>query len=322
MTAAVVFGGGGFIGRHLVRVLADRHPGEVMVADVGPGSEEVPGVRYVECDVRQPIGDLGSEPPDVVYNLAAVHRVPGHEDREYFETNVPGAEHVTDWCRDRRVTRLVFSSSISVYGPSEEPRLESSPPRPTTAYGTSKLAAEGVHRAWAEEGDSRHLVTVRPGVVFGPGENGNFTRLARALRSHRFAYPGRRDAVKACGYVGELVRTMDFALGLGRPSFLYNFCYPTPYTTEDICQAFREVGGLPRPLGTIPLRPMLLAGRAFEALGSAGLETGIGRDRIMKLVRSTSITPRALLDAGYRFETDLGEGLRRWRDAPPAGTFV
>ena len=54
--------------------------------------------------------------------------------------------------------------------------------------------------------NDRQLLIVRPGVVFGKGENGNFTRLYWAIRGHKFAYPGRKDTIKACIYVKELVR--------------------------------------------------------------------------------------------------------------------
>ena len=57
---------------------------------------ETLGSTFVECDVRKPIENLPFEPTpeDVIFNFAAVHRTPGHEDIEYFETNIHGAEHV------------------------------------------------------------------------------------------------------------------------------------------------------------------------------------------------------------------------------------
>jgi nucleoside-diphosphate-sugar epimerase len=319
---ALIVGGAGFIGHHLATSLVARGD-EVVVLDRARPCTPVAGATYHVGDVRQPLTEqLCREAPNIVYNLAAVHRVPGHPDEDYYATNVAGATNVTDYCRAVGVSSLVFTSSISVYGASEEPKHEASTTAPDSAYGGSKVEAEVVHQAWADEDPSHSLVVVRPAVVFGVGEGGNFTRLAAALKAHRFVYPGRRDTVKGCGYVGELVRTMAFAVELGRPRFLYNFCYPTPYTIEDICHAFRRVGGLPRPLGTVPLRPMVAAGRTFDRLSRLGLRTDIGEARIMKLVRSTHIVPQALLDAGYEFETDLDEGLRRWRDAPPVGTFV
>ncbi len=317
MLTALVFGGSGFIGTHLVADLLDRGY-EVTVADLHPRVELPVGARFVECDVRRPLAPDMCPVPHEVYNLAAIHRTPGHPDHEYIGTNVPGAENVTDYCRSVGVKQLCFTSSISVYGPSEEPKDETSPTRPASAYGHSKLEAENIHELWALEDESRRLVIARPGVIFGEGERGNFTRLAKALKRRMFVYPARTDTVKACAYVGELIRSFRFAFGLDRQLFLYNMCYPHPYTIREICETFHQEWGLPRPLLTVPEMPMLAAAILFERLERAGMRTGIGRDRIRKLTRSTHIVPRVLCDEGYRFETDLAEGLARWRRGRPA----
>jgi len=322
---AVVFGGSGFIGRHLLAALVKR--GHLVVsADIAPLDPPIAGVRAALCDVRRPIPDelvprSPGNAPSIVYNLAAIHRTPGHPDREYYDCNVSGALNVTTFCRDLAVPRLIFTSSISVYGPAEQAKHEDSSPAPESPYGSSKLQAEAIHRNWQSERDGRRLTIVRPAVVFGPGEHGNFTRLAQALRGRRFLYPGRRDTIKACGHVDELLATFDFADALGRPFFLYNFCYPRDYSIAEICEAFHRVAGLPLPWGTLPYAGMRLAAQPFEWLAKVGIETGIHRERIDKLVRSTRIEPRALAGAGYVFGTDLESGLARWRDATQ-GRFV
>ena len=61
----------------------------------------------------------------------------------------------------------------------------SSPLHPTSPDGRPKRMAEVLHK-WRERGTERRLVIVRPGVVFGPGERGNFTYLARALSRGAF----------------------------------------------------------------------------------------------------------------------------------------
>ena len=79
---------------------------------------------------------------DLIFNLAAVHREPGHEPFEYYDTNLAGAENVCSWATTVNCSRLVFTSSISPYGPSENLKDEDSQPAPDTPYGSSKLAAE------------------------------------------------------------------------------------------------------------------------------------------------------------------------------------
>ena len=144
---------------------------------------------------------------DVIFNFAAVHRTLGHEDHEYFETNIRGAENVVAFAEKWNIKKIVFTSSIAPYGAAEELKKETTLPTPNTAYGISKLVAEKIHEKW-QNGDAAHrqLTIVRPGVVFGKGENGNFTRLYWAIRGHKFAYPGRKDTIKACIYVKEFVR--------------------------------------------------------------------------------------------------------------------
>ena len=313
MAKAIVFGGSGFFGVHLAKHLLDQGYEDVVAADITTPIIEVPGLRYVFCDVREPIALELADAGYVAFNLAAVHRTPGHPDEAYFETNLAGARHVTKFCSDLGINRLLFTSTMSVYGPSEERRTEDSKPEPVSAYGKSKLEAEAVHRAWVEAADDRRLVIVRPAVIFGRGERGNFTRLAHTLSRRVFVYPGRRDTIKACGYVEDLVASFDFAFERANPFFLYNFCYPQPYTIEDICSAFHDVVGTPRPLGTLPSGLILLAGRCFETLAGIGLKTPVHRTRIMKLLQSTNIWPEALLNAGYCFDTDLKNGLRRWQ---------
>lgn len=315
----MIFGGSGFIGRHVAHELV-RAGGTVVLADVVEPAWPVPaGVTFVRRDVRRPIDPIdGVDAPELVVNLAAVHRTPGHPDHAYHEANEGGARNVTDYCRATGASRLWFTSSIAVYGPTEEPKDERSPLEPVSAYGRSKLEAERIHRAWAHEAPGRRLVTVRPATVFGPGEGGNFTRLARSLRSRTFVYPGRRTARKACGYVEDLVASMAYMERFAEPEVVYNFCYPQPPTTEEIVETFVRVAGYSRPLGTIPLKPLLGVARVLDA---AGLKAFDPR-RVVKLVNSTNIVAAELVAREYPYRTDLESALRHWHAHEPGGRFV
>lgn len=313
----MVFGGAGFIGSHLVASLV-RAGASVTVADLEAPSRLSAAVDFVRTDVREQIRLQPDAPDPLVFNLAAVHRTPGHPDHEYFETNVAGARNVTEFCARHGAGSLFFTSSISVYGPTEEALTEASPLRPTSAYGRSKLEAEGIHRRWVESAPERRLVIVRPAAVFGPGENGNFTRLARGLRKGFFFYPGRKDTLKACGYVEDLIESMYFMWGAADPVVTYNYGYPEPPTLEAICEAFRSAGGLPAPRGTIPAGPMLAVARLLSALGLKTFDP----ERVRKLLASTNIHARELADRGFAYQTDLNGAIARWYTADPSGEFV
>jgi nucleoside-diphosphate-sugar epimerase len=324
MNKFIIFGGSGFIGSHLVRELKQRGITDITIADIEEPQrgDMFSGTRFVSCDVRQPISPHIISTPAVVVNLAAVHHTPGHPDHEYYDTNIKGATNITRFCEDTGSTTLWFTSSIAVYGPTEDPKSEQSVLTPNSAYGKSKFEAEEIQRTWQQKSDDRKLVIVRPAVIFGRGEKGNFTKLAKTLKHRLFVYPGRNDTVKGCGYVEDLVGSLFFMNDQPEASILYNYCYPHNYTIKEICATFAKVAGYSKPLGTIPLTLMVNAARPFQLLNALGLKNGIHPARMHKLVKSTNIVPGEPVKRGYPYRTDLEEGLRRWIKDVPVGEFV
>lgn len=333
----IITGGTGFIGTHLTNLIKEHYPdAHVWNLDiVKPGTpnpvvkDYKPALRegqtqqstFVECDIRKPIGDLPFTPTedDIIFNFAAVHRTPGHPDHAYFETNIRGAENVCVFAEKWGIRNIVFTSSIAPYGAAEELKEETTLPTPNTPYGISKLVAEKIHLAWEASSDEHKLTIVRPGVVFGKGENGNFTRLYWAIRGHKFAYPGRRDTIKACIYVKELVRFMLWRAtsmikdeGLGMKDYtsdIFNCCFEPAYTIEHIVNAMKKVTGLTQFVPDIPNWVIMPAATVIGALGAP---MGICPARVKKLQISTNICGKKLAECGYKFKWSFEEALEDW----------
>lgn len=268
---------------------------------------------FIEYDIRKPIENLPFTPTedDVIFNFAAVHRTPGHEDHEYFETNILGAENVTAFAEKYGIRRIVFTSSIAPYGAAEDEKFETTLPTPNTAYGISKLVAEKIHMIWqAKDASNRQLTICRPGVVFGKGENGNFTRLYWAIRGHKMAYPGRKDTIKACIYVKELVRFMMYRVEEHPHGVeLYNCCYEPAYTIQHICETMKQVTGLKT---WIPDIPNWIIMPTAAVIGALGAPMGICSARVRKLQISTNICGEKLKSCGYQFKWSFEEALADW----------
>ena len=312
---AVVFGGSGFIGKHLaLELLAKGY--EVHVADLQPPA--IPDIQYHSCDVRQSIELDLENVPSVVFNLAAIHRTPGHHFDEYYETNVGGASNILDWCNQNQIKKIVFTSSIAVYGPGEELKDESSLLRPIHAYGKSKALAEKLFQAWhSEDSSHRSLIICRPAVIFGPGENGNFTRLAKALKFRYFFYPGGRNTIKASGYVKDLAKSLIFmSERTSNSSATYNFCFPQNYSIGQICKTFQKVAGYAAPLSL----PIVGIGKIFMFFPGPFKTLGA---RLLKLVFATKVSPSTLNEAGFLWEFDLESALSDWKkDSLVKGRFA
>lgn len=335
----IITGGTGFIGTHLANRLHQLHPEAAIwnldIVDPAkltgmteaqlqeyttikqwktPVAEgETRKATFVYCDVRKPIADLPFTPTadDVVFNLAAVHRTPGHPDEAYFETNMLGAENVTAFAEKHGIKKMVFTSSIAPYGAAEELKTEDTLPMPNTPYGISKLVAEKTHQKWqAADAANRQLTIVRPGVVFGKGENGNFTRLYWGIRKHTFAYPGRKDTIKACIYVKELVDFIVWNVEKADAHCLtYNCTYEPAYTINQIVDSMKKVTGLTQCVPYIPNCLIMPAAFAAKCIGSP---MGICPERVKKLQISTNICGKKMAASGYQMRYTFEEALADW----------
>lgn len=313
----LVFGGSGFIGTHCIRRLR-REGHQIISVDLLPPRERLEGVDYRTGDVRS-LGSL-NVPSGIrtIYNFAAVHTTPGHPDHEYYDTNVGGALEVTLFADRYEVSEIIFTSSISVYGPGEESKVENSELRPVSAYGKSKRIAEQIHYSWLLSRPNRRLITVRPAVVFGAGEGGNFTRMAALLRKGIFVFPGRRDTIKACIHVDDLLDSIALARTEDTDHVLFNAAYPHRYTVEQIVEAFRRDHFPHARLIDVPLGLVVASARMLGTMDI--LKMGVHPERVLKLVRSTDVIPGWLISKGCTFPSALELALQRW-SSETAGRF-
>ena len=304
----LITGSSGFIRTHLARRLSAQGASLVCL-DLKPPREELAGATYVTGDVRC-LDELTLPKIDRIFNLAAVHTTPGHPDHEYYDTNVWGAIQAVKLAERDGVRHITFTSSISVYGPSEDKKVETSEPAPVSAYGKSKLMAEEIHRGWLGHGEDRKLTIVRPAVVFGPGEGGNFTRMAALLKKGFFVFPGRRDTIKSCIYVEDLLELV-LAAGATQASYeLLNGAYRECPTLETIVTSLRDAYFPSVKLYDVPQGVVMGAAKTLATFRGFGL--GIHPDRVTKLVRSTYVYPGWAERNGLLEEGSFKAGLQRW----------
>ena len=321
----IIFGGSGFIGTHLIHLLKDEvvKPGDKIydLDIVMPGEEGVvpgiveknEGVEYIRLDVRKPI-EFNFEPTkdDIIFNLAAVHRTPGHPDYEYFETNIKGAENVVAFAEKHGISKILFTSSIAPYGAAEELKEESTLPTPNTPYGISKLVAEKIHEGWQGKDENRELTIVRPGIVYGKGEHGNMTRLYWGQKKHYFVYTGRKDTIKACIYVKELVRFFVYRMveNSFKGSDIFNCTFEPAYTIEQICTTMQKATGMKRYIPLIPGWLLMTAATILGPIG--GKKVGIHPARVKKLMVSTNICGKKMAETDYQWKYNLEETFNDW----------
>ena len=185
-------------------------------------------------------------------------------------------------------------------------------PTPNTPYGISKLVAEKIHEKWQEKDPQRELTILRPGVVYGKGEHGNFTRLYWGIRKGYFFYTGRKDTIKASVYVKELAGFMKYRMidNSFPGSEIYNCTFEPAYRIDQICEAMMKATEMKRHIILVPSWMLMAAAGILGPLG--GKKAGIHPARVKKLMVSTNISGKKMSETGYSFHYTLEESIRDW----------
>jgi len=315
---ALVTGGAGFIGSHIVDALLDRGDEVTVIDDLSTGRREnldaalARGAGFHEVDIRE--GDrvrtvMAGARPDIVFHLAAQIDVrKSIEDPAWDASiNVGGTINVLEGARRAGVKRVVNTSTGgAIYGDADVmPTPETAQPRPMAAYGQSKFCAE-TYCGWAQRLYGLSAVTLRYGNVYGPrqdplGEAGVIAIFCGlALTGGRPTVFGDGRQTRDYVYVGDVVAANLAAAAHPEAHGAYNVGTGDEVSVLQIVSALREVAGL----------------------ADGDFEPEFAPARTGELQRSWLDVSRARAELGFTADTDLVSGLKptlEWARAEAGG---
>ena len=305
-----VIGGSGFVGTNFCQLLADRQiPFEIIDLKLSQRFPE----RCRTGDVR----DLGSlratVTGNVVVNLAAVHRDDIRDKEEYTRTNVLGAENTAKICSEKGIRKIVFTSTVAVYGFAEPGTDETGPINPFNEYGRTKFAAEEHLRAWRDADDANKLLIVRPTVIFGEGNRGNVYNLLNQIASGRFVMIGNGQNRKSMAYIGNIVAFLKACVDSDRHYGLYNYVDTPDMDMNTLVSEVRRV--LSNKDGVGPRLPYglgLILGYAADGVARiTGRTLPVSSIRIRKFCTSTAFSSAKQELDSFKAPYKLSEGIER-----------
>ncbi len=302
---ALVTGGAGFIGSHIVRrLLATGH--DVRVVDnLATGrlsnlDEVIGDIEFFELDIRDAEA-LGSATRgcDAIFHVAALPSVPRSiaNPSASHETNATGTLNILTAARDVGAGRVVFASSSSIYGAARElPKQESMRPLPISPYAVSKLAAESYCRSFSEV-YGLEAVALRYFNVFGPRQDPDSEYAAVIPRFIRLFAQGESPVIFGDGeqsrdftYVENVVNANMAALEVpGIGGRVYNIACGHGITLNEIASRLRDEVG-------------------------AEVEIEYGPERAGDVRHSMADISAARADLGYEPTVTLEEGVHRTVD--------
>jgi len=143
---AIVTGGAGFIGSHLVEALLKQEHEVIIVDDLSTGKKinvkNHPNIEIVYCDISKDFKYLGLKDADIIYHIASDSNIEKDKFISY-QRNVLGTMNILEFMVQNGINKIVFSSSATVYGNQVTEKIkEDYPFLPICLYGASKVASE------------------------------------------------------------------------------------------------------------------------------------------------------------------------------------
>lgn len=216
-----IIGGAGFLGTRLADCFKNRDL-DFSVFDIDTSGVTIHPVIKADVEVQQSLEALSQS--STIINLAAVHRDDIRPISRYDDVNIQGAVNVCKAARMYDINRIIFTSSVAIYGFAPADTDESGEANYFNDYGRTKYLAEKVYKEWqAEDPDNRTLIIVRPTVIFGEGNRGNVYNLLRQIASRRFVMFGSGENKKSMAYVGNVAAFLDYSLSFKPGLHVYNY---------------------------------------------------------------------------------------------------
>lgn len=305
-----VIGGSGFIGTHLVKKLLQAgHTVTILDkvrSEAFPELSQLGDVRKIDDVLKSLAG------ADVIYNLAAEHRDDVSPESLYFDVNVNGARIVCDAASTLKINKIIFTSTVALYGLDAGRPTEDSPVKPFNAYGHSKHEAERVYCSWAEQDSLRSLTIIRPVVVFGENNRGNVYNLLTQISKKRFLMVGDGDNKKSMAYVINVADFLEFVARMPAGINIYNYAdSPDMKTKEIVAIARRAFDKDPVPLA-LPYWLGLAGGATFDVVAKLfKWNLPISAIRVRKFCADTTVATDKMASLDFQPSYSLTEGLER-----------
>ena len=224
MSKIFIIGGSGFIGTKVCQILNKEINNNFCIYDKRISNHFPEKSKLIDIRTTDFIKKIEFIEESIIINLAAEHQDNITPKNLYYDTNVTGAQNICAFARLNNIQKIIFTSTVAVYGFAPPNSTEFAPIAPFNDYGKSKWLAENIYREWQKDDpENRMLMIVRPTVVFGEGNRGNVYNLFKSISSNKFMMIGNGANKKSMAYVDNvasfIIHTMNFIPGV----YTYNY---------------------------------------------------------------------------------------------------
>ena len=305
-----LIGASGFVGTRLIDLLRNEH--ELRNIDLET-SHFFPGLT-VFGDVRDPeqMDSLLAD-TDMVVLLAAKHRDDVTPTSLYYQTNVNGMRNVLNAMERNGVKRLLFFSSVAIYGLNKDNPDESFTADPFNHYGKTKWQAETEAQEWYKTHPDWNIDIIRPTVIFGERNRGNVFNLLHQLSKGYFINVGKGTNVKSMAYVGNVVAFVKYLIDNVTSGYnVFNYVDKPDLDMNQLTELVCKTLGKKNPSIRLPYWLGMAGGYIFDAIAFIfRIKPTISSVRVKKFCSTTQYDSTKAHNTGFVPPYTLSEGLTR-----------
>lgn len=309
----VLIGASGFVGTRLIDLLKqDEEKYSLKNVDLLP-SHFFNDITVIGDVREQAQMDEQLKGADVVVLLAAQHRDDVTPTSLYYDTNVGGMKVTLNAMEKNGIKRLVFFSSVAVYGLNKKNPNEEHPADPFNHYGKSKWQAEEVLQEWYKTHPDWNINIIRPTVIFGERNRGNVYNLLNQIQSGHFLMVGKGENKKSMAYVGNIVAFVKFMIEKVKEGYnVFNYIDKPDMTMNELVAHVSDVLKKHIPSTHFPYWMGMMGGYCFDLLAKIiRKKLTVSSVRVKKFCATTQFDSSKAMNSGFVPPFTLKEGLAR-----------
>ncbi len=232
-----IIGGSGFLGSRLSARFNNSLVSHT-ICDISLNND-IDNSIYVDVEDEKSLENISDS--NIIINLAAVHRDDITPVSRYDDVNVHGADNVCKAARKYEINKIIFTSSVAIYGFAPANTLENGHPNYFNDYGRTKFLAEKIYKDWQQEDpQNRTLVIVRPTVIFGEGNRGNVYNLLNQIAKNRFLMIGKGTNKKSMAYVENVAAFIEHSINFESGTHIYNYIDKPDFDMNKLVSTVRK----------------------------------------------------------------------------------
>ena len=211
------------------------------------------------------------------------------------------------------IKRIIFTSSVAVYGLNKKNPNEEYPKDPFNHYGKSKWMAEMELEKWYKEHPDWNINILRPTVIFGERNRGNVYNLLKQISTGKFAMVGKGENRKSMAYVGNIVAFIKFLIDQKTVGYnVYNYIDKPDFTMNELVDHVSKVLKKHIPATHFPYWLGMAGGYCFDVLAwMTRKKMTVSSVRVKKFCATTQFDASKVNSSGFKAPYTLGEGLAR-----------